>query len=74
MRNKSNILADYILENDFDIFCIAETWLHDTDTQALVHLVPAGYVIIRQDRKGQHCGGGLAVVMRSTIAQGGSFL
>ena len=53
VRNKSNILADYILVNDFDIFCIAKTWLLDTDTQELVHLVSADYVVIRRDRKGQ---------------------
>ena len=45
--SKTDLLADYITEHDFDLVAITETWLkgNESDKRVIGNLVPDGYVI-----------------------------
>ena len=43
VKNKITALTDFILENNFDIIALTETWLSDADAVTLGDLTPAGY-------------------------------
>ena len=65
--NKTEMLANKIQEENVDICCIAETWLHEGDRDNVIigQLCPTGYDIIHQPRKTR--GGGVAVVYRNSL-------
>lgn len=54
----------YLLSNDFDIFCISETWLNSTipDNSVIIE----GYNILRRDRSDSR-GGGVAMYIKKSI-------
>ena len=62
VRNKCLELRDLIIEDNIDILCITETWLHDGDTAAIASLVPDTHVLYHVPRQ-TGGGGGVAVVL-----------
>jgi len=67
VRNKSDIIAEYISDNDIDIMCITETWLTDSDNDIMIRgdICPAGYKLFQIPRQGR--GGGVAVIIKDTF-------
>lgn len=53
----------YILDNNFDIFAVTETWLSNSILDSAVKI--AGYDLFRTDRIGR--GGGVAVYVNSSF-------
>ncbi|KAK6191945.1 hypothetical protein SNE40_003516 [Patella caerulea] len=66
IRNKTDELQEYLLDNDLDIFVAAETWLKPNDTVTLHKLLPSNYSAITENRIGRR-GGGLAVIHKSVL-------
>ena len=56
-REHSILIRELVMENDFDIFTISETWLNKTVTDVEVEF--PGYTIQRLDRE-KKLGGGVA--------------
>ena len=65
VRNKTNILFDYILEHDVDIMCITESWLRHNDSVVISECTPPGYSCLNVPRECESYGGGIAVVLRA---------
>ena len=65
--NKSDDIADHIIEHDIDVLLITETWLSkcsDRNKVTLGELVPAGYKILHVPRVKQK-GGMLALCSKN---------
>ena len=43
VRNKADIIVDYIVEHDFDIICFTEKWLSGNDAATIAAITPDGY-------------------------------
>ena len=45
IRNKANLVKDYVVENKFDTFAITETWFHsiESDQISIGNVTPKGY-------------------------------
>ena len=54
LRNKCDILVDYILENDVDIMFLTETWLADNDTVVAGECTP-------------NPGGGIGILLKKPL-------
>ena len=55
VRNKAELIRDYIVDRDLDIVCITEKWLSTSDTAVINALTPEGYNfrnLPRTDRRG----------------------
>ena len=65
MRNKVELIKDYILEEDIDICALTETWLSEHDQPIVGDLQPDGYKLLHVDRKNR-TGGGVAVLCKSS--------
>ena len=65
--NKAIIPKDYVVERNFDIFAITETWLRpgDIDGITIGDLVPNGYCFYHAPREGR--GGGVGVMLKRTL-------
>ena len=62
--NKTEMTSDQLIEQDIDILCITETWLHEQgDDHILAMLRPPGYEIKSFPRIDQR-GGGVAFIYR----------
>ena len=61
VRNKSDVLADYILQQDIDICSLVETWLKPSDTVVMGILTPPGYKL-HTCHQLSRSGGGVAVL------------
>ena len=64
IRNKTDVIHDYILEKNLDICAIVETWLKQKDELIAQFITPIGYDILHIDREHKQ-GGGVAVVFKS---------
>ena len=64
VRNKTDILHEYILEQNLDLCCFVETWLKENDDWLIKQLTPNGFDILHHDRKGK-TGGGVAVLFKT---------
>lgn len=58
-----NNIKENILENDYNIFLISETWLSDTIDNRAVEI--EGYHLVRADRTGR--GGGVGIYLKKTV-------
>lgn len=59
-------LTDLILESDFEIFGLTETWLNETVAPKILNPANiAGYQLVRQDRTGR--GGGAALYYKTSL-------
>ena len=65
VRNKTELLETYILQNCLDIFIITETWVVESDHVTLNALTPPGYVSHSVPRNGR--GGGIAIVSKLSL-------
>ena len=64
--NKAILICDYILDHDFDIFCITESWLTSEEDPTLAHLIPEGYdnhLHVRANRTG----GGIIIIFKEQL-------
>ena len=59
------LVKDTILQNNFDIFTISETWADLTVRDAILEI--PGYQLFRQDRGSHKNGGGLCVYAKSNL-------
>ena len=66
VRNKTDILHDYILEQKIDLCCFDETWLRENDELLIKHLTSKGFAILHHDRKGK-IGGSVAVLFKTAF-------
>ena len=66
--NKGDLLCDFIAENDYDVVCLTEARLKDSNHSNVVtsQLLPTGYNLRHAPRK-KGRGGGLAVVYKSQL-------
>ena len=67
VRNKYLSIKDYVVDKDFDIFVITETWLNTGDYDNLVigSLIPNGYRFLHSARDGR--GGGVGLLFKSSL-------
>ena len=61
VRNKHEVIHDYIIENELSICALTETWLNKDDTIFETHISPPGFSTLSVPRIGRR-GGGLAVI------------
>ncbi|XP_063953981.1 uncharacterized protein LOC135153775 [Lytechinus pictus] len=61
LRNKSDEFQDYVLEHNFDVVFICETWLTSSDDAVIANLLPQGYTFRHRCRANRR-GGGLAIL------------
>ena len=68
-RNKADLLVDYVLENDFDLIAMSETWLKtgNDDRKIKGDITPDGYKLISIPRVGRR-GGGIALLYKKTLS------
>jgi len=67
VRQKETDIHDLILDNDFDIFFLTETWLKERgDEVTIAALTPAGYKFEQNPRSGRG-GGGVCVLYKSHL-------
>lgn len=68
IRNKANLVKDYVVENEFDIFVITETWLHSdkSDQISIGNSTPKGYSFKHISRQ-QGRGGGVGILYDNTL-------
>lgn len=64
--NKTDILLDYVIENDADIMFLNETWLADNDSVVIGELTPPGYDFINVPR-GSSNHGGLGILFKKSL-------
>ena len=67
IRNKSDLLCDSVLDNNFDIIFITETWLKEDDRVILGEIRPPGFSVLSLPRKTACRGGGIAAVYDSNL-------
>ena len=61
--------TDYITTHEFDLVAITETWLHkSTDKQVINEVVPTGFEKKHVPRPKSREGGGVAMILKSTIS------
>ena len=66
VKNKTLVINEEIIQHDWDILAITETWLKQTGDEAIVtELLPPGYTFHHVARS-RGRGGGVAVVYRNT--------
>ena len=66
-RNKTLAIADHIIEQNFDVMAICETWLKSKrDTNVIKDMLPNGYSIEHTPRPTGK-GGGVAIIYRSSL-------
>ena len=63
--SKTDLLCDLILENEFDIICVTETWLYEKSTAVIGEATPPGYVFLNFPRGTR--GGGIAVIYKQNL-------
>ena len=66
VRNKAESVKDYILENNFQVCAMTETWLKSHDSKVRGDVRPNGYTLLHTDRVGK-TGGGVAVICLKTL-------
>ena len=67
VKNKATRVLQFILDNDFDIFAITETWLRpgEIDSHIIATITPPGYSFKHVPRPDGY--GGVAVIHKSSI-------
>jgi len=67
MCNKYLSVKDYVVDKDFDIFAITETWLNPGDYNDFVigSLIPNGYCFLHSAYEGR--GGGVGFLFKSLL-------
>ena len=66
LRNKTSFFADFVMDNNFDIVGICESWLHPDDDAIIADLNPGGYSFKHVPRPSRR-GGGIAILYRSEL-------
>lgn len=64
--NKAFAIKDYVVEHDFDIVLLCETWLTSSKQRICGDLTPAGYTLRVLNRNGKR-GGGIAVLYKKML-------
>ena len=64
--NKTALINEHIIANDFDALFITETWLFENADTVINQLLPTGYLFIKRNRKNRS-GGGLIVIYKETL-------
>ena len=68
VRNKYLSIKDYVVDKDFHIFAITETWLNTGDLHdnfVIGSLIPNGYGFLHSAREGR--GGGVGLLFKSSL-------
>ena len=66
VRNKTNFLRDFIIENKLDIFGITESWLRDDERHIIGNILPDGYSFYSVPRR-EGKGGGVLLLFKSNL-------
>ena len=66
IRNKAELIKDYVLEQNIDICAITETWLSVNDTITTGDITPDGYQFLHVDRP-ERVGGGVAILCKKSV-------
>ena len=66
VRNKAELIRDYIVNRDLDIVCITKTWLSTSDTAVINALTPEGYNFHHLPHTDLR-GGGVGVLYKSSF-------
>jgi len=62
VRNKIALIYEYIVNNDFDVIAITESWLNGNDDVILSQLIPAGYTSVKRNQQNGQSGGGILLI------------
>lgn len=68
LSKKSAYVNQFIVDNEYDLFTVSETWHLSSKSVALREATPPGYECFDVARGGGRRGGGLALFARATIA------
>ena len=61
VRNKTTEFVDFVLENNFDIVALCESWIKPDDNIVIDDITPCGYCFKHVPRPGSKRGGGVAL-------------
>jgi hypothetical protein len=64
--NKAFTIKDYVVDNDFDVAFLCETWLASSRQRVCGELTPAGYRL-RALNRSEKRGGGVAVLHKASV-------
>jgi len=67
IRNKADVLVDYIKDNNLDMVAMTETWLKSDDNRIVGDLTPSGFKLVHLPRQGRR-GGGVGLLYKETIS------
>ncbi|KAJ8045634.1 hypothetical protein HOLleu_08678 [Holothuria leucospilota] len=67
IRNKTTEFVDFVIENNFDIVSVTETWIKPDDTSVIANMTPLGYSLKHAPRIGAKHGGGVALLHKSSL-------
>ena len=67
-RQKASEINDLVVDGDFDILLMTETWLYASDDEAYItEMTPSGYLFHSFRRIGRR-GGGIAIMFKSALS------
>ncbi|KAK6196437.1 hypothetical protein SNE40_001663 [Patella caerulea] len=66
VRNKTDELNEYVVDNDVDLFIATESWIRNEDTVIINKLVPANFDSLFENRKHSK-GGGIAYLFKKSV-------
>ena len=67
VRNKSELISDYIMANIIDLMIITETWLASEDPVVIKECTPPGYTFLSIPRGNDDCHGGIVAIFKSSL-------
>ena len=67
VRNKTDIILDYILEKNLAICSLTETWLKEEDILECKQITPKGYSLLCEHRPEGKRGGGIALIYETRL-------
>ena len=60
---KRDEINESIIKNNFDLFCISETWLKEYGDEAIIKaMLPASYTMVNEMRS-ESLGGGVGIIV-----------
>ena len=68
MRNKADLIKEHIVEQNYDIVALAETWLTKYDQAEINVLTASGYSLCHLPRANKR-GGGVGILFKSTLSK-----
>ena len=67
VRNKTADFVHHVIEENYDLTFVCETWLNEADGHVVASLAPTGYNFQYVNRESETRGGGIGVMYKEDI-------